>query len=157
MAVTGASSGNTVEWLHQTAPGTLMGRLLRSFWQPVATSASIEPGKARGIRILSEDLTLYRGESGTPHLVGSRCAHRGTVLHTGWVEGENIRCMYHGWRFPPAGLCDEIPAEKQPRERVAQQLVAVAVGRQRPERHERVPLEELDPGPLVPVAPMAPP
>ncbi len=103
--------------LHQTGPETLMGRLLRSFWQPVATSTSIAKGKARGIRILSEDLTIYRSENGTAHLVGGRCAHRGTVMHTGWVQGEDLRCMYHGWRYDSTGLCVEIPAEKQARER----------------------------------------
>lgn len=108
---------DSLNLLHQTAPGTLMGRLLRRFWQPVATSASIADGKARGIRILSEDLTLYRGESGTPHLIGGRCAHRGTVLHTGWVVNDDLRCMYHGWRYDSTGLCVEIPAEKQARER----------------------------------------
>lgn len=113
-----ASSANEgLHLLHQTAPETLMGRLLRSFWQPVATSASIPAGRARGIRILSEDLTVYRGENGAPHLVGGRCAHRGTVLHTGWVEADDIRCMYHGWRYDSNGVCVEIPAEKQARER----------------------------------------
>jgi 5,5'-dehydrodivanillate O-demethylase oxygenase subunit len=101
--------------LHHTGPGTPMGRLLRSFWQPVALASSLSKGKARALRILGEDLTLYRGESGAFHLVGLRCAHRGTVLHTGWVEEESIRCMYHGWRYDGTGRVREIPAEKQPR------------------------------------------
>ncbi|MSQ50912.1 MAG: iron-sulfur containing oxygenase [Betaproteobacteria bacterium] len=94
-----------------------MGKLLRRFWQPVATSASIAAGRARGIRILSEDLTVYRGDAGVPHLLAGRCAHRGTVLHTGWVERDDLRCMYHGWRYDSTGLCVEIPAEPQGRER----------------------------------------
>ncbi|MSQ50320.1 MAG: iron-sulfur containing oxygenase [Betaproteobacteria bacterium] len=92
-----------------------MGKLLRNFWQPVALSSSIEKGRARPLRILSEDLTLYRGDGGTPYLVAERCAHRCTVLHTGWVEGEQIRCMYHGWKFDGTGQCTEMPAEKRPR------------------------------------------
>jgi 5,5'-dehydrodivanillate O-demethylase len=103
--------------LHETTPGTLMGRLLRSFWQPVALSKSVAPGETRSLRILGEDLTLYRGESGAVHLVGGRCAHRGTNLQTGWVQGEDLRCMYHGWRYDATGLNVEIPAEKQPRAR----------------------------------------
>jgi 5,5'-dehydrodivanillate O-demethylase len=92
-----------------------MGRLLRSFWQPVARSSSVGPGQARALNIMSEELTLYRGESGQAHLLAGRCAHRGSVLQTGWVQGEDIRCMYHGWRYDPTGRCVEIPAEKRPR------------------------------------------
>src|SRR5713226_7171098 len=60
---------------------------------------------------MSEDFTLYRGQSGTPHLVAFRCAHRGTQLSTGWVEGDCIRCFYHGWKYDGAGQCVEQPAE----------------------------------------------
>jgi 5,5'-dehydrodivanillate O-demethylase len=101
--------------LHQTSSGTLMGKLLRTFWQPIGLSKNLAKGSARAIRVMGEDLTVYRGESGQPHLVAGRCAHRGTVLHTGWVEQDQIRCMYHGWRYDATGLCTEIPAEKQPR------------------------------------------
>lgn len=90
---------------------TPMGRLLRRFWQPVAVSKSVEKGKAIAIRILGEDFTLFRGESGKPYVVGSRCAHRRTLMHTGWVEGEQIRCIYHGWTYDGLGQCVERPAE----------------------------------------------
>ncbi len=88
-----------------------MGDLLRQFWHPIATTASIPKGKAQAIRVLGEDLTLYRGESGRPYLVGGHCPHRLTRLDTGWVQGENIRCIYHGWRFDGTGQCNEAPAE----------------------------------------------
>jgi 5,5'-dehydrodivanillate O-demethylase len=101
----------------QTARGTPMGTLLRKFWHPVALSEEIPRGKAKALRLLSEDLTLYRGDSGRLYLIGGRCAHRCTVLHTGVVQGEQIRCMYHGWRYDGSGLCTDIPAEKQPRTR----------------------------------------
>jgi 5,5'-dehydrodivanillate O-demethylase oxygenase subunit len=55
---------------------------------------------------------LYRGESGRAYLVDARCAHRRTHLHTGWVQGEQIRCIYHGWRYDGTGQCTEMPAEK---------------------------------------------
>jgi 5,5'-dehydrodivanillate O-demethylase len=71
----------------------------------------VAPGDARPIRILSEDLTLYRGESGQPYLVSGRCAHRQTLLYVGTVEGEQIRCMYHGWKYDGTGQCVERPAE----------------------------------------------
>lgn len=99
--------------LHETSAGTPMGTLLRSFWQPVADASKLAKGEARAVRVMGEDLTLYRGESGQPHLVGGRCAHRCTVLHTGWVQEEQIRCMYHGWRYDPTGQCTEQPAEKR--------------------------------------------
>jgi 5,5'-dehydrodivanillate O-demethylase len=98
--------------LTETAPETPMGRLLRTFWHPIAIADSVASGSARGLKILGEELTLYRGESGTPHLVGGRCAHRCTLLHTGWVQGEQIRCMYHGWRYDATGQCTELPAER---------------------------------------------
>jgi len=97
--------------LTQTGPDTWMGKLLRRFWQPVALGSSVAAGTARGLRILDEELTLYRGESGEAHLIGGRCAHRCTVLHTGWVEGDAVRCMYHGWRYDATGACTELPAE----------------------------------------------
>ncbi len=97
-----------------TGPSTLAGRYLRSFWQPIWFSRDIKAGRARPLRVMSEDFTLYRGESGQVHLVAFRCAHRGTQLSTGWVEGDNIRCFYHGWMYEGSGQCVEQPAEPQP-------------------------------------------
>ena len=97
--------------LTQVGPGTDMGRLLRRFWHPVAVAAKTAPGKARAIKVLGEELTLYRGESSAFHLVDGRCPHRRTLLHTGWVQGEEVRCIYHGWKFSGAGQCTEAPAE----------------------------------------------
>lgn len=97
--------------LHQTEPDTPMGQLLRAFWQPVACSDDVAPGRAILIRIMGEQFTLYRGESGRAHLIAARCAHRQLLLHTGWVEADSIRCMYHGWRYGGDGACLERPAE----------------------------------------------
>src|SRR5215212_1112027 len=91
------ASAIALDELTRCSPGTLMGRLLRSFWQPVAAAADVRPGQALAVRIFSEDFTLYRGESGAPYLVAPRCAHRSTRLDVGWIEDECIRCMYHGW------------------------------------------------------------
>ena len=103
--------------LTETAAGTPMGTLLRKFWHPIAVAEQLEKGKAQALRVLGEDLTLYRGMSGRPYLIGGRCAHRCTVLNTGVIQDEQIRCMYHGWRYDGTGLCTDIPAEKQPRSR----------------------------------------
>ncbi len=100
--------------LTQTAGETLMGRLLRTFWQPVACSQSLPAGTARPLRILTADFTLFRGDDGQPYLVAARCAHRCALLHTGWVEGRELRCMYHGWKYDGgSGRCTEMPAERQ--------------------------------------------
>jgi 5,5'-dehydrodivanillate O-demethylase len=98
--------------LVQTAGDTDMGKLLRKFWHPVAISKQLAKGTARPLRILGENLTLYRGASGQPYLVGGRCAHHLAALHTGWVEGEQIRCMLHGWKYDGRGQCVERPAEE---------------------------------------------
>jgi 5,5'-dehydrodivanillate O-demethylase len=110
---TNLSRGELLRMLMQTTPDTEMGRLLRRFWQPVALSADVSPGKAVPLKVLGEELTLYRGESGAPHLVAGRCRHRQTLLHTGWVQGDTIRCMYHGWVFAGDGACTERPAERE--------------------------------------------
>src|SRR4051812_28753445 len=101
------------EFVH-VGPGTIAGRYLRGFWQPIAVASEIRPGRALPLRMFGEDFTIYRGESGTPHTVAFRCAHRGTQLSTGWVEGDEIRCFYHGWKYDSAGQCTEQPAEPEP-------------------------------------------
>jgi 5,5'-dehydrodivanillate O-demethylase len=95
-----------------SGPGTPGGVFLRRFWQPVYLSADLAAGKARPIHIMGEHFTLYRGETGTPYVVGFRCGHRGTQLSTGWVRGDAIRCLYHGWAYDGRGACIERPAEK---------------------------------------------
>jgi 5,5'-dehydrodivanillate O-demethylase len=97
----------------RTGPGTLAGRYLRRFWQPVYESKQLPAGRAVPIRVLGEDFTLYRGETGVVHLMAHRCAHRGTQLSTGWVESDCLRCFYHGWKYDGSGLCVEQPAEDE--------------------------------------------
>src|SRR5688500_18404839 len=100
--------------LAPTGPGTLAGRYLRLFWQPVYHAEDLQPGQTKPLHILSEDFTLYRGETGIPHVLAPRCAHRGTQLSTGWVEGDDLRCFYHGWKYDGTGQCIEQPAEPEP-------------------------------------------
>jgi 5,5'-dehydrodivanillate O-demethylase oxygenase subunit len=103
---------NLDDFVH-TGPKSIAGRYLRKFWHPICCSYELHVGQALPIRIMDEDFTLYRGESGAAHLVGPRCAHRGTQLSVGWVEGECIRCFYHGWRYDGSGQCVEQPAEAE--------------------------------------------
>src|SRR5258708_1279216 len=87
----------------QTGPGTLGGRLMRSFWQPIALSDALEPGQALPVNVMGEEFTVYRGDGGHVHVVAGRCAHRNTQLSLGWVEGDCIRCFYHGWKYDAGG------------------------------------------------------
>ncbi len=97
--------------LHATGPGTLAGRYLRMFWHPICLVSEVEVGRTRREQIMSEFVTLYRGQSGTLYAVADRCPHRGVQLSVGWVQGEEIRCFYHGWKFDGSGQCTEMPAE----------------------------------------------
>lgn len=97
--------------LLETGPGTQAGRFLRAFWQPVYHGVDLATGRTAQLRIMGEDFVLYRGEGGAPHLIEPYCPHRGTLLSTGWVEGDCLRCFYHGWMFDGAGQCVEQPAE----------------------------------------------
>lgn len=94
-----------------TAPGTLAGRYLRLFWQPVYVAEQLKPEWTAPIKIMNEEFALYRGKGGVPHLVEFRCAHRGTQLSVGWVEDDCIRCRYHGWKYDGSGQCVEAPLE----------------------------------------------
>jgi 5,5'-dehydrodivanillate O-demethylase len=98
--------------LATTKPGTPGGIFMRQFWHPVARSVDLLPGRALPVRRMNEDFTLYRGEDGTPHVVAAHCPHRGALMHLGWVENDNIRCVYHGWNYDGTGQCIEAPAEK---------------------------------------------
>lgn len=100
--------------LGPTGPGTLAGRYLRSFWQPVFHAADLATGRTRLIRVMSEDFMIYRGEDGVARLTQPRCPHRGMLLTAGTVEGTAIRCFYHGWKFAADGACAEQPAEPKP-------------------------------------------
>ena len=94
-----------------TGPGRPAGYLLRHRWQPVYASDELEPGRAVPLKVLHEELTLYRGEDGTAHIIGGRCAHRNVLLSVGMVEGNCIRCRYHGWAYDETGQCVDQPAE----------------------------------------------
>jgi 5,5'-dehydrodivanillate O-demethylase len=105
------SSEQYLEEIVKTGPESLCGRYLRKFWHPICRSFDLKAGRSVPIEILCEKHTLYRGESGKPHIVAFRCAHRGTQLSSGFVEGEDIRCRYHGWKYDGCGQCVEQPSE----------------------------------------------
>jgi 5,5'-dehydrodivanillate O-demethylase len=94
-----------------TGPGRPAGYLLRQRWQPVYASDDLEPGRAVPLKVLHDELTLYRGQDGFAHIVSGRCAHRNVLLSVGMVEGSCIRCRYHGWAYDETGQCVDQPAE----------------------------------------------
>jgi 5,5'-dehydrodivanillate O-demethylase len=100
--------------LEAVGPGTPAGRYFRLFWQPVMRLKDLPAGRAKPLEILGEHFAVYRAEDGTPHVTAYRCPHRGTPLSLGWVEGDSLRCRYHGWRFDGAGQCVEQPNEDRP-------------------------------------------
>ena len=96
--------------LTEVGAGTPMGELLRRYWHPVGLSADAG-GRPRRVRVLGEDLILFRDGRGRAGLVYPRCAHRGTTLYYGKVEERGIRCCYHGWLYDVEGHCLEQPCE----------------------------------------------
>jgi len=98
--------------LTQVGRGTPYGEVLRRYWQPIALSsdASTTP---HHVRVLGEDLILFRTGRGRPGLLYPRCAHRGASLFYGGVERDGIRCCYHGWVYDTEGRCLEQPCEPE--------------------------------------------
>jgi 5,5'-dehydrodivanillate O-demethylase len=98
--------------LTRVAPGTPAGALLRRYWHPVATLPELTPAiPTKHVRILGEDLVLFRDTSGRVGLLADHCAHRGASLLYGRVEERGIACAYHGWLYDTEGNCLECPAE----------------------------------------------
>lgn len=100
------------ELLTRTGPGTPGGNLLRRYWHPVALAEELPPdGAPLPVRILSEDLVLFRDHHGQLGLIGLHCSHRRADLSYGRVESGGLRCLYHGWLFDRHGNCLEQPCE----------------------------------------------
>jgi 5,5'-dehydrodivanillate O-demethylase len=100
------------ERLTQVGPGTPGGELFRRYWHPIATTGELAERPTKVIRLLGEDLVLYRDRSGTYGLIDQLCPHRRVDLSYGIPEDEGLRCMYHGWMFDETGQCVEQPFEE---------------------------------------------
>ncbi|HLI82542.1 MAG TPA: aromatic ring-hydroxylating dioxygenase subunit alpha [Bryobacteraceae bacterium] len=88
-----------------------MGGLLRRYWMPIAGASEFDQTPVKPVRLMGEDLTLYRDLNGAYGLVDRRCPHRRADLSYGFVEPEGIRCNYHGWLFDHTGRCTAQPFE----------------------------------------------
>jgi 5,5'-dehydrodivanillate O-demethylase len=97
--------------LSQVGPDTPGGKLLRRYWQPVAATVALKDRPTLRVRIMGEDLVLYRDRSGAYGLVQERCPHRSASLALGIPEENGLRCRYHGWLFSKTGSCLEQPFE----------------------------------------------
>ena len=79
-------------------------------WYPVAWSFELEKGAVATRRYFERELVLYRGESGEAFVLAAHCPHLGAHLGVGGkVEGDSLRCPFHGWRFSGSGDCLEVP------------------------------------------------
>lgn len=95
-----------------TGPGTPAGRLLRRYWMPAALSEELTAARAVvAVRLMGEDLVLFRCGSGELGLIARACPHRGVDLAYGRLERAGLRCPFHGWCFDVRGQCLEQPAE----------------------------------------------
>ena len=101
------------ERLTRVGPGTPGGNLLRRYWHPVAPAIDVAKPVVKKIRILGEDLVLFRDRSGTLGLLAERCPHRRISLSIGVPEKHGLRCGYHGWCFDATGQCLEQPSEPE--------------------------------------------
>jgi 5,5'-dehydrodivanillate O-demethylase len=104
-------SNETNDRLTRVGPDTPMGKLLRHYWQPIGTAVELAQEPVRKVRLLGENLTLYRSERGEYGLIGERCPHRCLSMEYGIPDQRGLRCAYHGWLFDAKGRCLEQPFE----------------------------------------------
>lgn len=105
------------ELLCRVGPGTPMGDVFRRFWNPVLMARELPAadGTPLRLRILGENLVLFRDTDGELGLLDELCLHRRVSLALGRVEGGGIRCLYHGWKYDVGGKILEAPNVKDPR------------------------------------------
>ena len=97
--------------LTKVGPGTPLGETMRRYWHPVAPVATLDENPVRRVKLLGEELVLYRDNSGQLGLIQPRCGHRLVHMQFGIPEEHGIRCPYHGWRYDETGQCVETPLE----------------------------------------------
>ena len=96
----------------RVGPGTGAGKVMRRYWQPAAlVDELVGPRPVVPVRLLGEDLVLFRDNEGELGLIGRQCPHRGADLAFGRCEDNGLRCPFHGWHFDRTGQCVEQPGE----------------------------------------------
>lgn len=100
--------------LTQITPGTPAGEVLRRYWQPAALADELAgPRPVVPVRLLGEDLVLFRNHDSQLALIDRHCPHRGADLCYGRLEDNGLRCPFHGWHFDRTGQCIEQPGEPE--------------------------------------------
>ncbi len=100
------------EMLTRVGPGMPAGELLRRYWFPISVAQELtEESPTKFVRVLGENLVLFRDKGGRVGLLEDRCSHRGASLSYGRVEERGIACAYHGWLYDVEGNCLETPPE----------------------------------------------
>ena len=107
------------ELLTRIGPGTPCGKLLRQYWQPVALLEEFDPAldarmadrPLKAVRLLGQDMILFKDEQGRWGLLDRDCPHRNADLAFARHEGDGVRCPFHGWKFDASGQCLDTPAE----------------------------------------------
>jgi phenylpropionate dioxygenase-like ring-hydroxylating dioxygenase large terminal subunit len=107
------------ERITRISAGTPCGQLMRHYWQPVALLDEFDPTLApsmaerplKTVRLLGQDLVLFRNAQGQYGLLDRPCPHRGADLAFARHEGDGLRCPFHGWKFDVSGQCVDTPAE----------------------------------------------
>src|SRR6266700_2742387 len=99
------------ERLARVGAGTPGGELLRRYWIPIAPYAQLLEDPVRSVRVLGEDLVLFKDRRGDLGLIGNHCLHRGTDLRWGIPDDAGLRCPYHGWLYGADGHCLDTPLE----------------------------------------------
>lgn len=99
--------------LTQVGPGTPGGEMLRRYWHPIALATDVsDETPTRFVRILGEDLVIFRDKMGRTGLIADKCPHRNASLVYGRVEERGISCAYHGWLMDCEGNIIETPPER---------------------------------------------
>src|SRR5437868_9435427 len=100
------------ELLTRVGPGTPGGALLRRYWQPACYVGELSAARpTRCVKLLDEELVVFRTPAGEYGCLAEHCSHRGASLAYGFVEDCGIRCAYHGWKYDAQGQCLEQPFE----------------------------------------------
>jgi 5,5'-dehydrodivanillate O-demethylase len=98
--------------LTEVGKGTPMGNLMRRYWQPIGALVDMDNKWTRRIRLLGEDLVLFKDRQGRLGLIAEQCPHRRASFAHGIPTQDGIRCPYHGWEYNAQGKCINQPNEQ---------------------------------------------
>ena len=98
--------------LTEVGRGTPMGELMRRYWQPIGAAVDLENKWTKRVRLLGEDLVIFKDRQGRLGLIAEQCPHRRASFAHGIPTENGIRCPYHGWEYNAQGKCIHQPNEQ---------------------------------------------